>query len=168
MKFDEARCLKSTNSKKSKAKRLQVSGLRIIINTQRANMGIVAGINEFKKQHPRRFVAALTACVIGPLLLLGGSSHEGQGFASRFSSSYAYPPLPAEYATNGIAIAPISIKAAAARAEQLWAKNVQKRDEFITWKGGKDSIRMFSPRGEPGWGQLYTIWVSLVRDSSYC
>ena len=119
-------------------------------------MGVVAGVNDFKKQHPRGFVGAICGSVFFLLVLL---SSRRNGIRESFTP-YAYSPYGGETPLT-LAIRPAGIKAAATRAEQLWANNVKKRNEFIKWKGGVDAIRMFTPREEPGWGQLYTIWVSL-------
>ncbi|CAD6572594.1 MAG: hypothetical protein CYPHOPRED_004889 [Cyphobasidiales sp. Tagirdzhanova-0007] len=116
-------------------------------------MGVVAGVNDFKKQHPRGFVGAICGSVFFLLVLL---SSRRNGIRESFTP-YAYSPYGGETPLT-LAIRPAGIKAAATRAEQLWANNVKKRNEFIKWKGGVDAIRMFTPREEPGWGQLYTIW----------
>jgi hypothetical protein len=118
--------------------------------------GALGKVNDFKQQHPRRFIGVLVACVVIPLLLLGGSrSPDGL-------RSYAYPASTDPSASpsfSQLAIAPASIKAATERSEQLWQHNLEKRRDFIKEKGGINSIRMFSPKEQGGWGQLYTVWV---------
>lgn len=122
---------------------------------QSQGQGPLGAVNEFKHNHPRRFVAILVACIVVPLVLLGGS-HRGAPFLP--SRAYAYPPE--VYGTGALAIAPVSPSKAAARSEALWKHNLEKRKDFIREKGGLDRMRMFTEKKEGGWGQLYTVWVS--------
>ena len=99
-------------------------------------------VQSFRQQHPRYFVASLASVALLCLVWLAGPSQES--FKARYAD-YAYPPSVADsgsrsevssYDDSYPAFGPRNLKAAVARAEQLWANNVEKRKAFVKEQGG--------------------------------
>lgn len=97
----------------------------------------------FRQQHPRYFVACVASTALLCLVWLAGPSQEG--FRQRYAD-YAYPPPPAYDSLVASsdesypAFGPRNLKTAVARAEQLWATNIEKRKGFIKEQGGYSAM----------------------------
>lgn len=104
-------------------------------------------VQSFRQQHPRYFVASLASATLLCLVWLAGPSQDS--FRQRYAD-YAYPPaaaVPELDVSNESypAFGPRNLKTAVARAEQLWATNIEKRKGFVKEQGGYRAMASSRP-----------------------
>lgn len=103
-------------------------------------------VSSFRAQHPKYFLASVCGGAVLLILFLTGGPTE-------LRNSYAYPPareistglvgesamVPVKQDKLYPAIGPRDLNAAVERSEELWAKNLGKRTQFIKGKCAKQT-----------------------------
>jgi hypothetical protein len=66
--------------------------------------------------------------------------------------------LPHSLYDDSLDLAPQDLERAVRRSERLWQRNVDKRNEFVSKRGGYNGLKMFTTAGGVGGFQGFTLW----------